>query len=119
MTPRSQRRTIRRLAESFVRGKAQFADLVDADESPDASSEQCDTACRRMLHIRAKLVAAVLHAVDRGLDDGPAVVDIGRLIVAVGESPEDEGVRERSWDPSVIVIRKERIVRLGRDTARA
>jgi hypothetical protein len=113
MTRQSQRRTIRRFAEAFVRAKARFATLVESDETPDASSEECRAACERMLRTRARLVAAVLDAVGCGLDEGPAVVDLGRLIVAVGEGPDNEGIREQVCDPSVIVVDKARIVRLG------
>jgi hypothetical protein len=113
MPQQSQRQRIRRLARSFVRAKERFADQVYADES------ECRAAFGKMLTSRAQLVDAVLHAVGHDLVEGPAVVDVGRYLVAVGESPEDEGARERFWDPSVIVIDKARIVRLGRDTARA
>ena len=115
----TRRQRIRRLAQSFLLAKERFADLVDADDSVDANSEECRAACGEMFDVRARLVDAVLDAVGRGLDEWPAVVDVGRLIVAVGESPEDEGIRERSWDPSVVVIDKARIVRLGRGVARA
>jgi hypothetical protein len=102
-----------------VRAKAHFAALVEADQTPDASSEACAAACERMSRVRGRLVDAVLQAVGRGLDDLPAVVDCGSLVVAVGEGPADEGSREQVHDPAVVVIAKGRIVRLGRRGARA
>ena len=46
-------------------------------------------------------------------------MDVGGLVVVVAEGPENEGIREQTWDPSVIVFRKEQVVRLGRGLVRA
>ena len=119
MARRSPRQRIRRLARSFVWAKDHFAALVAPDASPDASPEECDAACGAMFAARTRLVAAVLDAVGRGLDLGPVVADAGSLIVAVAESPEDEGLGVQTHDPSVIVVAKDQVVKLGRGIARA
>jgi len=113
---------IRRLARRYLRAKERFT-AMDTDEDIATDLER-EFACREMLTIRARLVGAVLDAVGRARDGrfsakGPAVVDVGRWIIAVAESPEDEGLKQRMWDPSLIVIRKDRIVRLGCHVARA
>jgi len=123
MTRRRQRHRIRRLAESFVEAKARFT-MMDTTTDEDPFEDQRDDTCGETFAYRARLIAAVLQAVGRDLDsdfwqDGPAVVDVGGLIVAVAEGPENEGIREQAWDPSVIVFRKDQIVRLGRDIVRA
>ena len=102
-----------------MRAKARFTAMDNPRLEDVITSDERDDACGRMFAYRRRLAAAVLDAVGRGLDEGPAVVDLGRLIVAVGEGPENEGIREQVCDPSVIVVDKARIVRLGCGGVRA
>ena len=113
---------IRRLARRYLRAKDRFT-AMDTDEDIATDLER-EFACREMLTTRTRLVGAVLNAVGCALDSrfsakSPAVVDVGRWIIAVAESPEDEGIKQRMWDPALIVIRKDRIVRLGCRVVRA
>jgi hypothetical protein len=119
MARQSQCQRIRRLARAFVRARERFATLVAVDATPGASLEQCDAACEEMFTLRTELVDAVLAAVGHGLDEGPAIVEVGRLIVAVGESPEDEGLGVQTHDPAVVVYRVDQVIRLGWGVARA
>lgn len=106
------------MVEDFVSDRIRFArmDTHGVNEGVDEAAR--DSACGSMYANRRRVVRAILSAVGRGdedcisSEDEPAAVDLGDIIVAIGENPEDEGLNTPELSPSIVVIRKDRIVRL-------
>ena len=119
MPRQSPRQRICRLARSFIRARDHFAAMEDDAFDAVITDEERGAACGRMFAYRRRLVDAVLDAVGHDVDSGPAVVNVGRLIIAIDESPEDKGLGVQAYEPVVVVIDKDLVLRLARGVGRA